>query len=395
MINNWRDPKIIIGNTATGDYYFPRPEIEAQIWAETWKGNHVLLAAPRRVGKSSVMLAMQQNCPQDTRCMFKNIQGVQSEDEFYKEFFELIVQCLNKFEKSKNWLSDFFKHLTVEEITLEGVKFDEKKPVNYAEEIHKILPKIAQSKVKIVLLLDELPEVLNNLYKKNRRDEAGGILDRLREWRQNPEIRAYFSLVLAGSVGIHHIVKTIEGCTSDINDFGIVPFEALTAAEAKEYVAWATQSASVQYDPKLTQHLLSKINYFIPYFINLMLDEVNRAARKANNTVITPQHIDAAFDKVVKNSDHFKEWKNRLDDYFTKEDVAFLKETLVYIAHRNGINPRQLYDLAIKHDKKDTYMELVGGLEHDGYITELEGRFVFISPFLQAFWKRDNPVYEA
>ncbi len=395
MSTTWKDPKIIIGNTAIGDYYFPRPDIEAQIWAETQKGNHVLLAAPRRVGKSSVMLAMQKNCPQDTRCIFKNIQGVQSEAEFYKEFFELIVQCLSKFEKGKNWLGDLLKHLTVEEITLEGVKFGEKKPINYVEEINKILPKIGQNKVKVVLLLDELPEILNNLYKKGKQNEASGILDRLREWRQNPEIRQHFSLVLAGSVGIHHIVKTIEGRTSDINDFGIVPFEALTPSEAADYVNWATQSASVQYDDPLTQHLLSKINYFIPYFLNLMLDEINRAARKANNIVITPQHIDDAFEKVVKNSDHFKEWKNRLSDYFTKEDVAFLMETLVYIAHRNEINPRQLYDLAIKHNKKDTYMELVGGLEQDGYITDLGGRFVFISPFLQAFWKRDNPVYEA
>jgi uncharacterized protein len=132
-----------------------------------------------------------------------------------------------------------------------------------------------------------------------------------------------------------------------------------------------------------------------PLYLNLMLDEINRAARKANNTVITPQHIDDAFDKVVKNSDHFKEWKNRLANYFTKEEAAFLMETLVYIAHRNEINPRQLYDLAVKHNKKDTYMELIRNLEHDGYITELGDRFVFISPFLQAFWKRDNPVYEA
>ena len=91
MGNVWVGPKIIIGSTAFGDYYYPRPQIEANIWEETQKGNHVLLAAPRRVGKSSVMLAMVENCPTDTRCVFKNIQGVQSEAEFYQQFFELII----------------------------------------------------------------------------------------------------------------------------------------------------------------------------------------------------------------------------------------------------------------------------------------------------------------
>ena len=295
----WKDPGIIIGNTAIGTYYYPRPEIEAQIWAETQKGNHVLLAAPRRVGKSLVMLAMQANCPADTRCIFKNIQGVQSETEFYKVFFELILQCLNKFEKGKNWVGKFFAHLNIEEITLEGVKFGEKKPTDYVAEINSILSKIGQDDLKIVLLLDELPEVLYNLYKKGRRDEAGGILDRLREWRQNPEIRTNFSLVLAGSVGIHHIVKTIEGRTTDINDFGIVPFEALSQQTAADYVAWATKDATLQYNEQLTTHLLSKINYFIPYFINLMLDEINRSARKNNTTQIFPKKAKKKLSKIA------------------------------------------------------------------------------------------------
>ena len=58
MSNTWINPNIIIGNTATGNYYFPRPQIEADTWSEIEKGNHVLIAAPRRVGKSSVMVAM-------------------------------------------------------------------------------------------------------------------------------------------------------------------------------------------------------------------------------------------------------------------------------------------------------------------------------------------------
>ena len=394
MENAWVGPKIIIGNTATGAYYYPRPHIEANIWEETRKGNHVLLAAPRRVGKSSVMLAMVENCPADTRCVFKNIQGVQSEAEFYQQFFELIIECLSKFERGKDWLTGFVKGIKIEEITIDGVKFGDKKPADYAGEINNILPKLGQQHVKIVVLLDELPEVLSNLYKKGRSQEASGILDRLRQWRQNPALRQHFSLVLAGSVGIHHIVKTIEGRTADINDFGIVPFEALTRTEAADYVTWVTQGATVQYDQPLLDHLLSKINYFIPYCINLMLDEIDKAARKAQHPAISPQDIDVAFDTVVKNSDHFKEWKNRLFDYFSKEEAGFLNDTLIYIAHRQTINQRQLYDLARKHGKEDQYMELVQGLERDGYLTEQDDRFIFVSPFLQAFWKRDNPIFD-
>jgi uncharacterized protein len=352
MQNNWINPKIIVGNTATGEYYFPRPQIEKSIWDEIEKGNHVLIAAPRRVGKSSVMVSMMENCPEHTQCIFKNIQGIQSEEQFYKEFFELTLQCLSKFQKGTSWITSFLKSINIEEITLEGVKFGDKKPENYLDEINKILPQLAQNKVKIVLLLDELPEVLNHLYKNNLKNEASSILNNLRVWRQNKDLRNHFTLVLAGSVGIHHIVKLIEGRTADINDFGIVDFEALTNPEATAYLLWATKDASVRYDDNLGSHLLGKIDNFIPYFINLMLDEINKTALKSQNPLITTTDIDKAFSKIVKMSDHFKEWKNRLFDYYPIDDADFMNETLVFISHKNKINKRQLYDLALNTIRK-------------------------------------------
>ncbi|MBX2929464.1 MAG: AAA-like domain-containing protein [Saprospiraceae bacterium] len=394
MNPKWIDPKIVTGPTATGEYYYPRPEIEAEIWHEIAKGGHVLLAAPRRVGKTSVMLAMLENQQEDTRCEFKNIQGIKSENEFYREFFELMVRCLDKFKKGKFWLDSMFKGITIEEITLQGVKFGSEKPLDHAAEIERLLPKIADQKLQIVLLLDELPEVLNGLHKNKRTEEASAILNRLRQWRQHPDIRKCLSLVLAGSVGIHHIVKTIEGRTADINDFAIVSFEPLTRDRAADYIARVTHGATVQYDDNLTNGLLDKVNHYIPYFLNLMLDEINRAARATQNPAITQESIGSAFDAIVKNNKNFSDWKNRLTDYFPVKESDFLDEVLTFIAHKDSINTRQLYDIAHKHEQQRQYMELIGGLESDGYIVEQAGNYRFVSPFLQAFWMRNNPIYD-
>lgn len=393
MTNTWINPKITIGNTASGEYYFPRPFIETSIWEEIEKGNHVLIAAPRRVGKSSVMLALVENCPDNTRCLFQNIQGIKSEAEYYRRFYELLLQCLNRFDKGLNWVSQFVKGINIEEITLDGVRFGDKKDINFEQELKSLLTKIAESNIRIVLLLDELPEVLNKLHKEQRATEAGNILNHLRELRQNPKLRDHLSLVLAGSVGIQHVVKAIEGRIADINDFNPVSFDPLTRPEALEYIDWATKDATIQYESALAEHLLDQVQHYIPYFLNLMLDEINKAARKANNTRIDHNHIDTAFHTIVKNSDHFKEWKNRLNDYFEPTEKTFLMEILVHIAHKDSISPQILFDLAIKHQLQYVYMELVHGLEHDGYITEQTGQYRFVSPFLQAYWRRDNPVY--
>ena len=72
---------------------------------------------------------------------------------------------------------------------------------------------------------------------------------------------------MAGSIGIHYVVKSIEGRATDINDFNPVKFEPLNRAEAKHYLQWATNNnATVKYNEGLSEYLLSKIQYYVPYF---------------------------------------------------------------------------------------------------------------------------------
>lgn len=58
-MKNWIPPRTTVGNAATGNYYFERSYINEEIWYEVInKRNYVLMAAPRRVGKSSIMKNM-------------------------------------------------------------------------------------------------------------------------------------------------------------------------------------------------------------------------------------------------------------------------------------------------------------------------------------------------
>jgi hypothetical protein len=392
MIINWINPKIIIGSTATGDYYYDRPDIVDQIWEQIIIGNHVLLAAPRRVGKSSIMKYMIENSIDNHKCIYENIQGVVSADRFFQTIYELIKSCMNIGQKAAEWWR-LLKETDIEEVSITGTLKIRERTIDYLEALNHLLPKLKQNNFKIVLFIDELPEVLHNLNRHDKKKEAIIILKNLRRWRQEDQF-SNFRLVLAGSIGLNYVIKTIEGRNVDCNDLHKVKFEALTNEEATAYVRWATgNKATIQYTEVLMQHLLTKVRYNLPYFINLMLHEINRNARKNKNSAITINDIDNAFEAVVKNSDHFKDWKSRLFDYMPSPDAKFVNEVLIYIAHSNTISKQKLYDIAIRHRKKDNYMDFVDGLEEDGYITEENNTYVFVSPFLQAFWKRNNPVY--
>jgi len=395
MKTNWISPRTILGPPATGKYYYPRKEIVEEIWDELEKGNFILIAAPRRVGKTSVMRDIEANPRENYKVTFENIQAVKSEIDFYKTLYKLILNCLSTSKKASKWLSAYIKTKKITEISTSGIKLEDKE-LDYLQEINTIFKELDSNTETIVLLLDELPEVLHQLDKTGKKDEAIAILHQLRAWRQSNLKKMQF--VFAGSVGIHYVVKNIEGRTSSLNDLIPAICNPLAREEALDYIEWATSNkASVQYENEVKNYLLQKIqHYYTPYFINLMLGEIDKIARKRNNATITEKDIDQAFLNVEKSNEHFADWKKRLQDYMPKEDFNFVNDILMHIAHRGSISIQTIYDKAVRQDMTVDYMDLISDLMQDGYLVEdADGshNYVFISPFLKAFWKRNNPIY--
>jgi len=390
----WKDPNIIIGNIAQGNNYYQRKNIENEIIAELDKGNHILLSAPRRVGKTSIVKYLEQVKLNDRNCIFKNIQDIKSEKEFYETIYELILKSLKRNDQIKQSLKKFFSGRGIESISWDsGIKFKDKKDFNYKEEIRILIQKLENQKIKVILFIDELPDVLHYLYENNKVQEALGILKNIRSWRQDFNRNALL-FVWTGSIGMRHIVRNISKSTNDINDLKEIKFKPFDTVEAIEYIQLATQNASVTYSDETAQYLIDKIKYPIPYFINLMLDEINKIAKADHNKNISTKVIDEAFNNQVEENEYFDDWFSRLYKYFEKQDADFMNELLVFIAHKGKINPRQIYDLSVKHGKTTTYMQLVKILLNDGYIVKNDDKYYFISPFLRGFWLKNNPYYE-
>ena len=393
METTWKSPKIIIGKEATGDYYFVREELENEIWEEIKKGNNILLTAPRRVGKTSVMKSLAEQSNNNYRFIFRIIQGIDEKTDFYKTLFELILSCLNTSERYKTQFKNYFKKMGITEITKDGIKI-ERRDIDYLAEIKKLIPKLNPEGENIVLLIDELPEVLYNLYKKGKRTEASSILNNFRDWRLEKGFEK-IQFVLAGSIGIHYVVDLIDNRPKGINDLNKIYCPPLDEkkGEFDKYIASVTHEATIEYSQSLIEYLKNKIGYLAPYFINLLIDSVDKTCRKKNQREITTDDIDMAFSEVIRNRAYFSDWKQRLQEYMPKGDFAFVNEILTHTAHRGDISIQEIYNKALEHDKKDCYMELIANLEQDGYITKQTDKYVFISPFLKEFWKNDNPVY--
>ena len=394
MEATWVSPKIIIGPAVTGEYYFRRIGIEEEIWSELIKGNNLLIAAPRRVGKTSVMKYIcTENKNPDFKLIFNNVQGINEEVDFYKAIYELIIPCL---EGLKGWRSKFNEYLNkvgITEISISGAIKLTAKEFDYLEALKDLIPQFEADGETIVLLIDELPEVLRNLHKNGKEKDANNILGNLRHWRQDPKFEK-IRFVLAGSIGIHYIINLINGRPADINDLKTIHYSPFNDKEFDTYIDTVTAGATISYSQELKDYIKTKINYLVPYFINLIIDEIDKACKSKNQCEISETDIDEAMEKVIKQNHQFSDWKIRLSHYMPKADFDFVNEILIHIAHNDEISIQEIYDKAQKHTKTDVYMDFIYDLEQDGYITKREdGKYIFISPFLKEFWKNNNPIY--
>ena len=393
MKKEWISPKVVTGTNATGSYYFQRTNVEQEIWRELKKGNNILLSAPRRVGKTSVMKYITDAPKENFKLIFENVQGITTEELFYKTLYFLILNCLSTFKTNKKKIADYLKTTDITEIGLDSLRFQSRK-LDYVWEINKIIPQLEEKGETVVLLIDELPEVLYKLFKAGKNEAASAILKNLRHWRQDESFKK-LKFIIAGSIGIHHIVNLIEGRTSDINDIKSIHCPALdtNSNEFENYIAWAMDKTSFSFQKEVVSYLKNKIQYLVPYFINLMLDEIDKAAMKKRQRIITTKEVDEAFDIIVKNNAYFIDWKQRLKDYLKPNHFKFVNTILIHISHKDFIAIQQIYNYAVKHEVVDNYMELINDLKQDGYIMEEGDKYVFISPFLKAFWRRNNPIF--
>jgi len=388
----WNQPKIIIGKEAGGEYYYRRPGLEEKMTEQIIKGNNLLLKAPRRVGKTSVLKYLEENPFDGFKLIFRNVQGVQNEIEFYRILYVLILKCLSRFKTNKTIIANYLKQKKIAEISWTGGIKIEDQEINYLQEINQLIPKLKFNGETVVLLIDELPEVLHNLYKNGKSNEAKSILKNIRNWGQQTGYEK-LQFVFAGSVGIHYVTNLITGRSSDINNLYVIEYPPLEKDDIKNYIDWVTVDATIKYNDHSKNHMLEKVQYFVPYFINLMLEEIDSQARKLETTEISSSLINEAFNNIVKVNKNFEDWKKRLSDYLPNENYRFVNDILIHIAHKDQISIQEIYDKAVAHDKVADFMYFVGELEEAGYLVEKDKFYFFISPFLKAYWKRNNPIY--
>jgi uncharacterized protein len=385
------------GRAAVGeDRYFRREQVETKIWSKIKRGEDVLLAAPRRSGKSSILKYLEKNPPKGYLVKYKSVQSVDTGNEYFKQIYKLLLEddsvfgfYRKHFEKTKGAVKKFISK--IRGISLDGIEIDPNEKIDYFAECKTLLKALPDNFETLLLLIDEFPDAVSNISSQNK---ANGIrfLQLIRELRQDlDQVRLQF--VYSGSIGLGNVVKKLNRIDL-INDIVNIKLPPLSRAEAKDLVGrlvqgLKTDSPAFEINEQIMDYILDKESWHIPYYIQIIVDELFESYKEAQK-VPTEQSVDETIHKIISDryqfQDYFENWKTRLKQALDTHEYNCAIGILNIVSSQGSIDFDAIHDLSVRHDVHDA-KSITNVLEYDGYLSkDSRSLYRFNSIILKEWW---------
>ncbi len=375
----------VVGAVAEGDSYLGRPHLIRKFWKHIAAGEHLLMAAPRRVGKTSFMREVERNPEPGFHPIYLIVESVFEEKDLFRKLYAKAMEMVSTKAELGLKLGALLKRLKVD-FGPDGPKLSAADPDSYNDLL--TLLKGLPAKEHFVFLVDEFSQAVENVRKKHGAEAAEALLHKMRELRQDPDLVNRVSFVFAGSVGLEQIVAKLNAshANNDVLAFAMPPF---TPKQANDLIDRILDGSAADMPEPVREHLLEKLVWLIPFFIQVVMNEAEDILNEEERSTVTKKVVDHGFTKALGKRNYYDHWHQRLSVLFDTAERRFAKELLNACSAGKPFSVDKAHDLGTaKHKLSDSYMDVVRSLIHDGYLVrDSEARTLcFASPLLMRWW---------
>jgi hypothetical protein len=391
----------IVGAPVRDRDLFGREEFIQLLWGKL-NTNNILLAAPRRFGKTSVMYRLLDQPRPGYRVLHLDLEKISEPVNFVIELWDKMNQdkqlskfIKNGFEKTGGFFQKYIKTIQIGAFDI-GLKIElkEKMKANWQEYANRVFLEIGDCPEKILFIFDELALMLDNFQENGiSRIDQKTFLNWFRSFRQSPASGLkHCRFLLGSSISIEQTLAAMK-ISASINDFERIVLPELTKQQAREFIDVLFQGERVEIPDHLKNKILKRVGPAIPYFIQVFVSEVCKSV-KIKHIRPTASAIDRIFEEDVLgvNCKHyFIHYHERLRYYGEHQRIAshFLK----HLCLEDFIPKSQMFTLYKNETDKaktDDFNRLLSDLENDFYIKYQPGRdgYYFATDILKEWWKR-------
>lgn len=392
-----------VGPPVRGSDFFGREDFVRFVSGKLKAGANILLAAPRRFGKTSVMYNLMEHPTWDYKVVHADLEHLVEPADLISTLVVELARSDDRLSKIASGLSYFPKKIwrgfkgTFSEVELLKlkVKLREELRPEWQQGGEELFRRVSQSPSTIVFFLDEFPMMIDRMARSaSHREEAKTMLRWLRALRLSPaSTNARF--LIAGSVGISHILNEL-GEISAINDFEQVRLDPFSPKAAGELLERLAASHGVHLPEPAKRKILRLIGTPVPYFIQVMFSEIEKAVAQ-DEARITPGVIERIYHEKVLGVDcvtYFDHYYGRLREYYRPREERAAKLILRELAVKGSLGHDYCYQLykseAGGQQTRESFSGLMSNLENDFYI-KFEHKslsYDFACKLLRDWWLR-------
>ena len=397
----------IVGPPARGDDFFDREEFVRLLWERLEAGN-ILLAAPRRFGKTSVMYRLLDHPKPGWKPVHVDAESIREPINFIIALLDALLSdryirnfLVKSWKGTTGWLKGLIDKIEVSTPWDVDLKIQLKDQLgadwqDRGQDLLKALRGLDAGQ-KPLIIIDELPVMLN-LFRDSQIEpaEIRAFLYWFRKLRTDPQIGlTNCRFLVGGSIGIENLLAQVDAQAS-FNDFERLVLSELGDAKAKDFLRLLLEARGIELSPRSRKELLDLVGAPIPYFLQVFVTELATDLIE-DRAPVGPKRLEGIYQTRVLGPScktYFEHYYNRLRQY-TKTDEQAAKAVLKELAlrHPEPVHRDALYALYRKTIgepvSESGFNRLIGDLENDFYIRgDADRLYRFASKILCDWWRR-------
>lgn len=378
------------GSPVEKENFYGRKGEVTLAWKKITNGNSLILAAPRRVGKTSFSKKILEQAEQKGwKVLYLDLERIQTEKAFVKYFVDELIahNWMNKIvEKGKRLINSLAK--IKPKIATGGVELSVEWQAEKGD-VYEKLKELIKPDEKTLIVVDELAIFLNYLIEASE-DGIKNVeffLNWLRGFRQvkGNQIRWIF----CSSVGIENFVS-MHNLSNTLNDVDSFELGGLNNKESHGLFTELGAAKEIELSNECIDYALTKLGWALPFYIQVLFAEIHTIKELEDIETISNAVIDKAYTKLL-NKPHFNTWDERLREYSTLQ--TYIRLVLDHLSQTTDGEKRETLHSLLYRKIEDDYetnrllSEILRILTNDGYIIREEnGKYLFRSFLLRDFW---------
>ena len=388
----------ITGQAVIGDDLYGREYELSRLWERLEQGEHLLMLAPRRVGKTSLMLELRRAPRENWDVVYVDVEGGDSPADCVAAILAALAaspKYRSRFEALpiSSAVRDVLGRLSATVDT--GVLRVELKSAigrewnHAADQLQVRLMGATDSGSNLLIIIDELPILVSQILRTGgQQRDVELLLSWFRRFRQAPELRAKVCTLVGGSIGLEGVLRRagLSGLINDLTPFRLDSWDrSIATAFLKELGA----DRGFRLDDISIARILELLRDPVPYHIQLFYSAL-RDDCKGNAAGISQKAIDRCFTVRLAGPigiAHLDHYATRLEIALDAHEHDVALGILGNACRRNsGTSLAELEGLKRRSDQ--VFWSVLRDLEADGYLIRKEDQLEFRSNLLREWWRR-------